>query len=182
MPTVTITYLVGSQEPFDETIRHLIARNWDATKTNNVTPIFLSPHGSATNAANISTPISNTDIKINQANGLILFEQQNNLHDVRRSSASKNRTGKVGEVLITIYSRSKFEAFLFQEEINRIIAVTLPNTGTWIKKSDNINNSAIASYENHEISFSNPESIDEQSGHVLISTGIIGVQWQKTME
>lgn len=180
--TITITYLEGDPEPFDESIRYLIASNWDATKANDVTPAFLSPHGYGTNEADIDNPISNTDIKIKKVGGLIMMESLNNLHNANWSSASKNRTGKLTEIQFTIYARTKWEAFLFQEEINRIIAVNRPNTAVRISKSSGAEDSAIASFEEGEISFTDPEFVDSQKGQVLMSQGVLGVQWQKTMQ
>ncbi|MCV0398549.1 MAG: hypothetical protein K5785_00985 [Nitrosarchaeum sp.] len=176
--TIETSYLVGDPEPFDETLRYYFSSNWDDSKTNDVTPVFLSPHGKDSEAANLAKEISQADIKGLKAKALILFETTENRLDLQRSSAGKLRNGKASVVQITIYSRTKHEGFLFAEQINDIIQDNYPNTATRIKKSGGSQDSAIVSFEEKGVTFSEP-LVQDKEGLVYVSSGFLTCQWQK---
>ena len=56
--TISITYLVGTKEPFDETLRHYFSTNWVPSETNYITPVFLSPHGKDSDTADLNVELS----------------------------------------------------------------------------------------------------------------------------
>ena len=83
-------------------------------------------------------------------------------------------------VKITVYARSKYEMFLFLNHINDIIQDNMPKTSFRIKKSDGIQDSAIANFRQRKgIQFAQP-LIQDKEGFVYISTGFLSCMWIKT--
>ena len=176
--TIVTIHLQGKPEPFDETLRHFFASNWDDTKTNNVTPRFISPNGIDDKEADLGEELKQVDVGALQTEGLIAFETANNRIDPTLSSAGNIARGKASDVLITIYSRTKYEGFLFAEQINDIIQDNLPNTDTRIKKSNSTEDSAIMNFEKNGVGFAEPR-LQDKDGHVYVSTGTIVARWSK---
>ena len=175
--TIEITYQVGDKEPFEETLRYYFSSNWDPSETNSITPVFLSPNGKDSQTADLDEEISQADINRKKASALILFESTEH---IPLTTASNLSTTIETPVKITIYARSKYEAFLFISHINDIIQDNMPKGSFRIKKSDGIQDSAIAYFRQRKgIKFSQPAIIDKK-GHVYISTGSLSCMWIKT--
>jgi hypothetical protein len=177
--TITITYLSGAMEPFEETLRRYFASNWTRANTNNVLPKFISPNGIDENQADLSKELSEVDVNALQSEGLILFDSSESIpvRDIASNDISHYET----PVKITIYGRTKYEIFLFQNEINDIIHENSPSTATRITKSDGSANSAIAYFKQRKgVAFSTPALI-EKTGNVYVSTGSLSCMWVKTI-
>lgn len=174
--TVTIIYEVNGPEPFDETVRHFFARNWDSTKTEGFIPTILSQHGKDKDPADRDTPITQNDIRTLQVNGLILIEARGDRFSDQGSGRGKSGKHFETEILITMYSPGRFELQLWKRELNRILSEFRPNTGTRVKKSDNTDDSAIASFNEPQLSFAKDRRIDEES-NTLVTTALLNVNW-----
>ena len=174
---IEITYLVGSSEPFEETLRHFFSTKWDPTKTNNITPVFLSPNGIDSQAADLTQEVSQTDISSKKASGLITFEST---EEIPLDAPSNLSTTFETPIKITVYARSKYEMSLFQRHINDIIQENMPNGNLRIKKSNGTEDSAIAYFKNRKgIRFNRPP-LTEKDGYVYLSSGTISCMWIKT--
>ena len=169
---------IGSMEPIEETVRYYFSSNWDPFQTNSITPVFLSPHGKDSQTADLVNEISQADINASKAKGLILFQTSENAVTPKGSSVNNQVKAKLTTVLITMYARTKYESLLFAEHMNDIIQDNMPKTSFRIKKSDGIQDSAIASFEGKPITFSVPQLIDKK-GFVHISTGFLICRWSK---
>ena len=175
--TIEVTYIEGNKEPFEETVRHFFSRLWNKVETNNITPVFLSPNGIDSLPADLTKEISQADINAKKASGLLLFESTDN--STRESIGNDSRTIE-SSVQITMYARSKYEMFLFIDQINDIIHENQPSSLVRIKKSNNIQDSAIAWFKERKgVYFSIPLFVDKE-GFVLISTGTLTCMWVKT--
>ena len=142
--TISQVYLQGNPEPFDETIRHLLARNWVQANTENKLPNFLSPHGSSTNAA--GNPKSANAIKIQTNNDVLVFSMGKPTFLPKESSDDGSVHAFETPVFVNIYAETQKRMYLYEEEIDRILMENEPGTFVRIKKSDNTNASAIAKF------------------------------------
>ena len=172
--TVNTIYLQGSIEPFDETIRAFIARKWDSTNTLGVTPAFASPNGAGKDEADYSDDLTKNDMASMQVDGLILFEAV----EQQFVSGGRGKSGKTmnTRINITIYGVDRHHLFFFMQEFNRIMSEFRPHTGLRITKSNDSQDSAIAYFDRDQITWARPKNI-EDSTHVVISTGQLGVRW-----
>lgn len=175
--TITVENLAGDMEGFDETIRHLIARNWTSGNTEDVTPTFLSPHGRSTDASSATEAVSPNAWMMHINGDLIRFKERNTV---------RNNPGSLGNIIvqlittvrIDIFAETNYRKLLFAEEINRIIFENMPRQTNRIKKSDNTNDSAIATFDTQQIEFAEIGSF-EDSGIVRFMQGELGCLWQK---
>ena len=175
--TISITYLVGTKEPFDETLRHYFSTNWVPSETNGITPVFLSPHGKDSDPADLNVELSQADIENLKASGLILFQTTEH---IPLSNASNDQTTIETPILITAYARTKNEMSLFISHINDIMHENMPNSSVRIKKSNGTEDSAIAYFKQRKgIQFSQPQ-VKDKEGFVYISTGFLSCMWVKT--
>lgn len=175
--TIETTYLVGDAEPFDETLRYYFSSNWVPSETNDITPVFLSPHGKDSQAADLENGISQADINSKKASALIVFQSTEHIPIPSNNNLSKTIETPIG---ITIYGRSKYEIFLLINHINDIILDNMPSGNFRIKKSDGIQDSAIAYFKQTEgVKFSQP-LVQDKEGHVFISSGSLTCMSVKT--
>ena len=175
--TVTIELLVGDPESFDETIRHLISRNWDDSKTNSITPVFISPHGYANNAADTSKENSANDWKALKNQNFIRFKSQDDLRqDPGRWSNSVRIVITI--VNIDIFAITSHLELLFKAEINRILWENQANQTTRILKSNNTESSAIATFDRQFIEFIPVGNFDDKVITRQLA-GELGCVWQE---
>lgn len=175
--TITIEHLEGELEGFDETIRHLIAINWDDENTESKTPKFLSPHGRDEDASSPTEQVSPNSWAMHKNKDLIRFKQQQTI---------RNDSGSLGNgtirlitfVYIEIFAETNHRKLLFGEEVNRIIFENIPNSSTRLKKSDNTNDSAIHTFDRQNIEWNERGSF-EDAGIIRFLEGEIGCLWQK---
>jgi len=173
MATETI-YQQGSNEPFDETIRGYFARLWSAANSLKMTPAFVSPNGSGKGEADYTEDLTKNDMEALQVEGLIKFEAI----EQRLAHSGAGQSGKTfaTRIDITLYATNRWIMFHFMKEMNRIISDNRPNTGLRIKKTDNQNDSAVAYFEEPQITFARPAKIDD-STHLVVTTGFLNVRW-----
>jgi len=171
--TVTTIYLQGVIEPFDETVRHWIARNWLKANTLGVTPSFTSPNGIDKKQADYSDDVTKNDMESMQVDGLIVFEAT----EQTLVGGGRGKSGKTMNTVIniTIYGLDRQHLFFFMQEFNRIMEGR-PHTGQRIKKSNNTEDSAIAYFDRDQMDWARPQTIDT-STHVVITSGQLGVRW-----
>ena len=84
--TVTTAHLQGDPEPFSETIRALIARNWDESNAADTTPKFISDFGHGENPANMNEPLKPNDFNFKDDQSVITFREGDTttVYDVRK--------------------------------------------------------------------------------------------------
>jgi len=175
---ITDNYLVGDPEPFDETIRALIARDWTSANTEGVTPIFLSPHGRSTTVADLATTISANAWMKNINKDLIRFKQVETIAFEPFQPSGNKSYAMLTTVNIDIFAETPNRAFLFDREINRIIQETIPNNSVRIKKSNNTDDSAIHTFDRQVVSFLKIGDFDK-GGIQYQWAGELGVVWQR---
>jgi hypothetical protein len=122
MPEYIQYGLFGTIENFATTLRAIFESDWDNTKTNSITPVFLSDED-MTSALNV-TP----------AGEGMLFEEGNTR--VKSGELDDTQDQMETDVYITIFAPNKFYRTLFQNEADRILRKNRPTQGTKIKKSD----------------------------------------------
>jgi len=176
--TITDNFLVGDPEPFDETIRAFIARSWTAANTENVTPIFRSPHGLGSAAAVLTTKTSaNAWVKdINK--DLIRFKQIDTIRYGQAQPSGNKFFMMLTTVNINIFAERPNRAFLFDREINRIIQENIPNNSVRIKKSDNTDDSAIHTFDRQVVEFVKVGDFKDE-GIKYQWAGELGLVWQR---
>ena len=172
--TVTTIYLQGSIEPFDETIRAFIARKWLEANTLGIQPVFVSPNGQGKDESNFDESMTKNDMESLKVDGMILFEAIEEQH----IGGGRGKSGKTKATLIniTIYGINRYHLFHFMQEFNRILSEFRPHTGLRIKKTNDSQDSAIAYFDRDQISWARPQKI-EDSIHIVITTGQLGVRW-----
>ena len=176
--TIITKYLVGPPELFDETIRFLIASNWNAVNTNNKTPIFISPHGQGTNVAVTTKSKTGHSWDMKKNKDLIRFKQTETNRSPDRNQGGDEVIRLLSIVTIDIFGQTPHRAFLFQEEVNRIIQETRPNQSTRVLKSNGTQNSAIAIFDRTIIDFLEIGEFSKVGiNHQL--AGELGCIWQK---
>jgi len=175
--TIDTTYLVGIDEPFEESLRYYFSSKWVLVETNNVTPVFISPNGLNSQAANLAEELTEGDINSKKADGLIMFEST---EESPLDAPSNLSTTFETPIKITIYARSKYEMGLFQRHMNDIIQDNMPNGLVRIVKSDGAQDSSIAYFKNRKgVKFSR-SLIQDKDGPVYSSTGSLSCMWIKT--
>lgn len=175
--TITDNYLVGSPEPFDETIRFLIATDWLSANTESATPVFLSPHGRSTDAADYTTKVSANSWMMDINKDLIRFKVTDTIRYDQAQPSGNKFFMMLTTVEIEMFAERPNRAFLFDREINRIIQETIPNNSVRINKSDG-SNSAIHTFDRQVIEFAKVGSF-EDSGIVYEWIGDLGIVWQR---
>lgn len=167
---ITNIHLQGIFEPFGETIRALIAREWNNTE---VTPKFLSSFGHGDNQAQLDEPLRTNDFNLKDDEPAVIFREG----ETTINSYDNNFIELETTIYIDIFGASKFQ-FLIKEEIDRIIFENQPNAVKRIKKSNNSENSPIINIKQNVIEWqkigSIPDAnIDEQYA------GQIECVWEK---
>lgn len=141
-------------------------------------PRFISPNGIDTDKADLQKELSQVDVGALQSEGLIMFDSSQTIPI--QNKPSNDITEYETPIKITIYARTKYEMFLFQNQINDIIQENQPNTSTRITKSDGTANSAIAYFKERKgVTFSTPVLVDK-SGNTHVSTGTLSCRWVRT--
>ena len=175
---ITDNYLVGDPEPFDETIRALISRDWDDANTETVTPKFLSPHGRDSGTADFTSTISTNAWMKDINKDLIRFKQQETLPYSQAQPSGNKWFMMVTTINIDIFAERPNRYFLFDREINRIIQETIPNNSVRIKKSNNTQDSAIHTFDRQVIPFIKIGDFAE-GGIRYQWAGELGLVWQR---
>jgi len=176
---ITIQYLQGTMERFDETIRHLVARNWNKTMTEEITPKFLSPQGQDANPADTAKTKSGMAWEKPKNQDYIRIHQGNTLRYRKDLPTGTKNVRMITTVFIDIFAQTPHRQLLFEEQINDIIQNNQPNLTTRIKKSNNTENSAISNFDRTNIEFMQIGAF-EQHGITMQSSGEIGCIWQKS--
>ncbi len=174
-----ISYETGTFELFSDTIRAWVSRNWTASNTANKTPTFISPGGKASSTASTSR-VKNHVWPSNATNDEVYFNEGDTLLtddiDLGRKIYMKTTI-----VYVDIFSRDARRQRLYEIEINRIIANNFPDASTRINKSNNSNVSAISTFQDEEIEFIHPESIEgKEFARTVQSSGELLCNWQVT--
>jgi len=175
---ITDNYLVGDPETFDETIRALMSRLWTAANTESATPVFLSPHGRASAAADYTSKTSATAWMKDINKDLIRFKQMDTTRYEQAQPTGNKFFMMLTIVAIDIFAEKPYRAFLFEREVNRIIQENIPNNSVRIKKSDNVNDSAIHTFDRQVVGFI-PIGAFEKTGIVYQKAGELGCVWQR---
>lgn len=175
--TITVDYLENGMEGFDETIRHLISRNWDDDNTESKTPLFLSPHGRNNDEATAAEAVSPSAWAMHKNKDLIRFKQQQTVRN-DAGSLGNSTIRLISTVLIEIFAETEHRKLLFGEEVNRIIFENMPRQTSRILKSDNTDDSAIATFDRSNIEWNERGSF-EDAGIIRFLEGELGCLWQK---
>ena len=175
---ITDNYLVGDPEPFDETIRALIARDWTDANTETVTPTFLSPHGRGTATADFTTKLSANAWMRDINKDLLRFKQVDTIRYAQAQPTGNKFFMMLTTVNIDIFAERPNRYFLFDREINRIIQETIPNNSVRIKKSNNIQDSAIHTFDRQVVEFAKIGDFAE-GGIRYQWAGELGIVWQR---
>ncbi len=175
---ITDVYLVGDPEPFDETIRAFIARDWLSANTEAVTPKFLSAHGKDTDAADFTTKLSANAWMKDINKDLIRFKQVDTTRYAQAQPSGNKFFVMLTMVNIDIFAERPNRYFLFDREINRIIQENIPNNSIRIKKSDNTNDSAIHTFDRQVVEFTKIGDFAE-GGIRYQHAGELGCVWQR---
>lgn len=154
--TVSNTYLEGTHEPFSETVRALIGREWAAANTANITPKILSDFGHGANPGALDEPLKSNDFMLKDDEAAIIFKEGNTLTRTFDNNFIEFET----TVFIDIFGSTKIQ-YLIKEEINRIIFENQPNSTKRIKKSDNSNDSAIINIKQNAVDWRKIGSIND---------------------
>lgn len=175
---ITDNFLVGAAETFDETIRAFISRNWTSANTENATPKFLSPHGLDSGTADYTKKISAVAWMKDINKDLIRFKQMDTTRYEQAQPTGNKFFMMLTIVAIDIFAEKPHRAFLFEREINTIIQDNIPNNSVRIKKSDNVNDSAIHTFDRQVVEFV-PVGAFEKTGIVYQKAGELGCVWQR---
>lgn len=181
--TIVTQYLVGNPERFDETIRRFIAASWVPANTESVTPQFMSPQSAATDtagtaAADTTKTKSGNAWEMAENKDFVRFIQGETRRFLPDKPAGTRFVRMITFVNIDIFAQTPHRMLLFQEEINRIIHETQPNLSVRITKSNNTQNSAIASFDRTNIEWT-PIGEFAEHGIRMEESGSIGCVWQK---
>jgi len=172
--TETYSYLVGTHEGFDHTIKAFIALNWVVANTKNQAGVDTLPtFRSATQ--------ENTDHI--WPKGSFGDELYFNLGGTREyiKSSGWGQLAYIQDVMIDIFSHDTILRDRFEKEVNRILwDIGKPDTSNRIKKSDNINNSAIAEFFEPRVAFEAPKVQDPSQRKRAHSAGILGCVYYLT--
>lgn len=176
--TITDNFLVGAAEPFDETIRALISRDWNAANTETVTPKFLSPHGRDSDAADFTSTISTNAWMKDINKDLMRFKMTDTIRFAQAQPTGNKFFMMLSTIAIDIFAERPNRYFLFDREINRIIQETIPNNAVRIKKSNNTDDSAIHTFDRQVIEFTKIGDFAE-GGIRYQWAGELGIVWQR---
>lgn len=175
---VTDIYLVGNPEPFDETVRRLIANLWDNTNTETKTPIFRSPHGKDAAVADLTKAVSANAWMKDINKDLIRFKTSDSVRFPQAQPSGNKFVYMIDTVTIDIFGNFPNRAFLFAREVNRILLENQPNNSVRIKKSNGTQDSAIHQFDRQGIDFTEITEV-EASGIVYQLAGELGCVWQR---
>ena len=177
---MTIQFLQGTAEPFPETIRRLLASEWDDSETMDVTPVMVSPNGQGDAEADHSATLKKNDWKIlDNRDAVRIYEGDT----ARQDPADMwNRTQRmVTTVYIDIFATSPLMGTLMKNEINRIILGNMPNNSDRILKSNGTENSAIATWDRQSIDWEKINDVSDRDTALQYS-GQLGCVWSQTKD
>ena len=125
-------------EPFPETIRALVSREWDSTKTLGITPTFLSEYGHGDNEADMSHPLRHNDFNTKDDQATVISREGGSIQ-----TSGNNQTVHLRDTVIIDIFGTGWQRLIFSTEVNRIIFAHQPNAAHPLPKSDNVQDSAI---------------------------------------
>ena len=167
-PAANISYLDGPDELVSETIRSLIASNWDPSNTKNITPKFISQYGKGTDAANENEEATANDLAVRHDENVLRFLNAGTA--LNANGQSSLTSAVISTVKIDIFGQTQALRERFAAEVNRIIFQNQPSQTVRIPKStstqQNPANSAIAQFITNMIEWSDL--------HEFTKNGIIG--------
>ena len=165
----SFTNLAGTRENLDKTIRFRLQTNWTASNTSNITPVFESDTESSDNLARQDDSYLN-NIRIN------LFSRERVKEAEMDFNGDDKHTWKF-KLLIEVQAETLALLTSFEDEINRILWVISPDSGTRLTKSDSSNSEA-EFFEDSEVTFNRiePESKDD---YTPISQGELVIYFSK---
>lgn len=154
-----ITYqgLQGAWEEPEETLRAWFKSKWNPAQTGGKTPIFRSPQGTDSEDASLATERLEVAWKDgHDKENLIVFNQRG-MSQKRNDTAGNHVVPLVYHVYVDIFAEDTQLAGLFARHINDILQDNFAVDLTPIKKSNGIENSAIVTFDEEQIEFTNPK-------------------------
>jgi len=175
---ISVAFLVGEFQRFDETIRKYLNDNWTSANVAGVTPKFMSPLGEdAEDTISDTTPKSaqawqlyiNKDfVRVKQTNSISLPDQ----------SGAPDFAESVTSIVIDCFGRTPRVAWLIAQEVESILYQAQPNNATRFPKTDAAD-SAIARFDRQTIDWIEIPAVEDQ-GIVYQLSGELGIHWQKS--
>ena len=172
---ISTAYLDGDMEPFAETIRYWLAKNWPQDAP--VAPIFLSPQGQ--NDKKAGDPIGDANLNAARAMNAVITDGD-----------GKNKPQNGGDGIIThryisyveiaAYAPTIGELEQIENIIDEIILLQFPDNTRRINKSDG-KTSAIAILDQDSLDWSPPTGNKEANINYM-STAQLGCVWQQSNE
>jgi len=176
--TITVHFLVGEFQRFDESIRKYLFDNWTAANVADVTPKFMSPMGEDTeDTISDTTPKSaqawmlyiNKDfVRVKQTDSLVLPDQ----------SGAPDFSENMTTVVIDCFGRTPRIAWLIAQEVENVLYQAQPSNATRFPKTDAVD-SAIARFDRQTIDWVEIPAVEDQ-GIVYQISGQIDIHWQKS--
>lgn len=150
-------YLVGTDEPYPETIRHFLHSNWPTGTGAPAAPKVISPYGTDSDEAAKARQLTSNDFELSlkaaDASPVIRIYQGNTVRDDPQiwtlSSARLNTT-----IYIDIFLQYAWDFSPVQDAIDKIILDHMPNTSVRVSKSDGTD-SGIATFDRQSLEWTN---------------------------